>query len=316
MQKLLALILLCSSLQAGPQTFLVFGGSQGWIGQKLIALFRAGGHTAIAAKSRLENREAIIAEINLIKPDALINAAGITGRPDNDWCETHRQETLRTNVIGTLNLADIAYQHNLHLTNMSTGGIYIYDEQHPMWSGIGFTEEDAPNFDDSFYSSTKIMMEKMILNYPNVLNLRVQFPISTDLQNGFVARLIKAENVMNIPNSLCVLDDLLPLAVDMTLRRITGLYNFVNPGVLSQNQVLELYKEYVDPALTWQNFTQNELDLMPIRANAELSAAKLLQLYPDLPHIKEALISLFKKIGASYEKNKSGSFSATSNVRQ
>jgi hypothetical protein len=139
-------------------------------------------------------------------------------------------------------------------------------------------------------------MEKIILNYPNVLNLRVQFPISTDLQNGFVARLIKAEKVVNIPNSLCVLDDLLPLAVDMTLRRITGLYNFVNPGVLSQNQVLELYKEYVDPTFTWQNFTQEELDLMPRRANAELSAAKLLLLYPDLPPIKNALISLFKKM--------------------
>ncbi len=298
MNKLLftLFIMLCSSLHGSPQTFLVFGGSQGWIGQKLIALFQAAGHTAIAAKSRLENREAIIAEINAIKPDALINAAGITGRPDNDWCETHRQETLRTNVIGTLNLADIAYQHNLHLTNMSTGGIYIYDARHPMWSGIGFTEEDAPNFDGSFYSSTKIMMEKMILNYPNVLTLRVQFPISTDLQNGFVARLIKAEKVVNIPNSLCILDDLLPLAVDMTLRRITGLYNFVNPGVLSHNQVLELYKEYVDPTFTWQDFTQEELDLMPRRPNAELSAAKLLNVYPELPPIKDALISLFKRI--------------------
>jgi dTDP-4-dehydrorhamnose reductase len=292
------LILFSPSLSAQPQTFLVFGGTQGWIGQKLIVLFQQAGHTAIAAKSRLENRQTIIDEINVIKPDALINAAGITGRPNNDWCETHKQETLRTNVIGTLNLADIAYQHNLHLTNMSTGGIYIYDEQHPMWSGIGFTEEEAPNFDESFYSSTKIMMEKLILNYPNVLNLRVQFPISTDMNNGFVARLTKAEKVVNIPNSLCVLDELLPLAVDMTLRRITGNYNFVNPGVLSHNQILELYKEYVDPTFTWKNFTQEELDLMIRRPNAELSAAKLLNLYPELPSIKEALINVLKQIAA------------------
>ncbi len=35
--------------------------------------------------------------------------------------------------------------------------------KHPMWSGIGFTEKDKPNFDGSFYPRRKVMMEKMIL---------------------------------------------------------------------------------------------------------------------------------------------------------
>jgi hypothetical protein len=30
-------------------------------------------------------------------------------RPNIDWCETHQVETLRTNVIGTLNVAEAAH---------------------------------------------------------------------------------------------------------------------------------------------------------------------------------------------------------------
>jgi len=306
MKKLFFALLatISASLYAAPQTFLVFGGAKGWIGQKIVTLLQNAGHNAIPAKSRLENRESIIAEIEAVKPDAIINAAGIIGCPTVDWCEANKQETIRVNVIGTLNLADIAFQHNIHLTNISTGCIYEYDELHPMWSGIGFTEEDAPNFDGSFYSATKIVMEKVILNYPNVLNLRIKMPISTEMDKGFVAKIIKYEKVVNIPNSLSVLDQLLPLAIDMTMRRLTGNYNFVNPGALSHNQVLELYKEYIDPNFTWKNFSLEEHNqiLKARRANAELSAAKLLQLYPELPPIREALITLFKKIAA--KKNK------------
>ena len=36
-----------------------------------------------------------------------------------------------------------------------------YDEKHPLGSGIGFTEEEEPNFEGSFYSYTKKMAEKV-----------------------------------------------------------------------------------------------------------------------------------------------------------
>lgn len=34
--------------------------------------------------------------------------------------------------------------------------------------------------------------------------------------------------------------------------------NFTNPGAISHNEILELYKKYIDPDLTWQNFTVEE----------------------------------------------------------
>lgn len=55
-------------------------------------------------------------------------------------------ETLRTNVIGTLNLADVCANKGIHCTIYATGCIFEYDDAHPI-GGPGFTEEDKANFD-------------------------------------------------------------------------------------------------------------------------------------------------------------------------
>ena len=49
--------------------------------------------------------------------------------------------------------------------------------------------------------------------------------------------------VCNIPNSMTILDDLLPIALVMSERKLTGAYNFTNPGAISHNEILDLYKE-------------------------------------------------------------------------
>lgn len=301
MKKILfVFILFCCGAAAHASTVLIFGGKSGWIGQKIVRIVHELGHNPVCAQSRLENREDVVREIESVHPDYIINAAGITGKPNVDWCEDHKQETVRTNVLGTLTLVDVAYLHNIHVTNISTGCIYEYDLQHPMWSGIGFTEEEKPNFTGSFYSRTKITLESLLLEYPNVLNLRVKMPFSHELDKGFIGKITKYKKVINIPNSMCNLDELLPLAVDMTLRGLKGNYNFVNPGTLSHNQVLDLYKKYIDPTHTYENFTLEEQDkiLKARRANAELSAAKLLKLYPNIKPVDESLSVLLQEVKA------------------
>jgi hypothetical protein len=42
--------------------------------------------------------------------------------------------------------------------NYATGCIFEYDANHPEGSGIGFKEEDTPNFTGSYYSKTKAMV--------------------------------------------------------------------------------------------------------------------------------------------------------------
>lgn len=282
-----------------PKIFLVFGGKTGWIGQKLVALLQEKKQLVFCAQSRLENREAVAKEIGKIKPDFIINAAGITGRPNVDWCEDHKQETIRANIIGTLNLIDIAYEHNIHVTNIATGCIYQYDEKHPLASGKGFTEEDEPNFAGSFYSATKIISEKLIKNYPNVLTLRIRMPISADLNlRGFIGKITQYKKLINIPNSVAVVDDLLPAVIDMTINKCKGIYNLVNPGTISHNEILELYKQYIDPGFMYENFSVEEQAkvLKAGRSNCELDTTKLLYHFPNIPHIKDSIINVFKQM--------------------
>jgi dTDP-4-dehydrorhamnose reductase len=278
--------------------YLVFG-AEGWIGKKLVTLLEEQGHTVIKAKTRLENREAVEKEILNANPDFVFNAAGKTGRPNVDWCEDHKQEVIRANIIGALTLADLCWKHGIHMTNFGTGCIYQYDATHPMESGIGFKEEEKPNFDGSYYSKTKIMLDTLLQDYPNVLNLRLRMPISDDLHpRSFVTKIVGYENVVNIPNSMSILSDLLPVAIKMSERKLTGVYNFVNPGSISHNQILDLYKKYIDHNFKYKNFTLEEQSkiLKAGRSNNELDASKLLKEFPSIPHIKTSIIHVFERM--------------------
>jgi 3,5-epimerase/4-reductase len=65
-------------------------------------------------------------------------------------------ETIRSNVIGCLNLADVCNSKGIHMLYYGTGCIFHYDDDFPMNSGKGFKESDKPNFTGSYYSYTKV----------------------------------------------------------------------------------------------------------------------------------------------------------------
>merc|ERR1719162_1175529 len=263
---------------------LVLGGKTGWIGGKMVKLVEEAGIEVVAASSRIENRTDLEAELDEVKPSHVLMSAGMTGRPNIDWCEDHKPETIRVNVIGTLNIADLCHVRGIHCTIYATGCIFKYDADHPLGSGIGFTEESLPNFDESFYSETKGYMEQLLKSYPNCLTLRVRMPISDDLfHRNFVTKIVKYERVVNIPNSMTVLTELLPASLAMAQKGLTGVYNFTNPGVISHNQVLDLYKKYINPTYHYKNFSVEEQAkvIKAGRSNNELDTTKLMKDMPD-----------------------------------
>lgn len=142
---------------AQPFKFLIYGRT-GWIGGLLGKLCEAQNIEYVYGSGRLENRSSLEADLAAIQPTHVFNAAGVTGRPNVDWCESHKVETIRTNVVGTLTLADVCREKGLVLINYATGCIFEYDSTHTLGSGVGFKEEDTPNFIGSFYSKTKAMV--------------------------------------------------------------------------------------------------------------------------------------------------------------
>ncbi|KAL8114532.1 bifunctional dTDP-4-dehydrorhamnose 3,5-epimerase/dTDP-4-dehydrorhamnose reductase-like [Apium graveolens] len=276
-----------------PLNFLIYGRT-GWIGGLLGKLCEAQGISYSYGSGRLENRASIENDIATVKPTHVFNAAGVTGRPNVDWCESHKVETIRANVVGTLTLADVCNEKGLIVVNFATGCIFEYDDAHPEGSGIGFKEEDTPNFIGSYYSKTKAMVEDLLRNYANVCTLRVRMPITSDLSNprNFITKITRYDKVVNIPNSMTILDELLPISIEMAKRNLTGIWNFTNPGVVSHNEILEMYRDYIDPKFTWKNFNLEEQAKVIIapRSNNELDASKLKTEFPELLSIKESLI--------------------------
>jgi len=284
--------------------FLVFG-KTGWVGGMLGKILAEKGYDYEYATSRMQDRETVERELLHSGCTNVLCAAGLTGRPNVDWCETHRQETIRVNVIGTLTLADLCTTHGIHMTNFATGCIFHYEGkkvEHPERDdnlvakdpSLTFSEDDRANFSGSYYSETKGYVENMLREYDQVLTLRVRMPIDGDVLNNkrnFIYKISHYNKVVNIPNSMTVLDELLPYAVEMGIRRRVGIMNFCNPGAISHNQVLELYKEYIDPDLTWSNFTLEEQAkvIVAARSNNELSPHKLWKEFPQMLPIRDSL---------------------------
>jgi 3,5-epimerase/4-reductase len=100
--------------------FLIWGG-KGWVAGHLYRLLQAQGANVSSTTVRMEDREAVLAELEYKKPTHVLNCAGVTGRPNVDWCEDNQEATIRSNVIGTLNLADCCYLNRTHCTVFATG---------------------------------------------------------------------------------------------------------------------------------------------------------------------------------------------------
>jgi len=281
---------------------LIYGGKTGWIGGKMAVLLAEKSIEYVLADARCENRADVAVELDTHAPTHVFMCAGITGRPNIDWCEDNKPDTIRTNVIGTLNLADLCNERGIHCTVYATGCIFKYDDAHPLGSGIGFVEDDVANFDESFYSMTKGFMEPMLKCYPTCLILRVRMPISDDLiHRNFITKIVKYERVVNIPNSMTVLTEMLPASLAMAQKGLVGVYNFCNPGVISHNECLDMYTKYIDPTYTYKNFSLEEQSkiLKAGRSNNELDSTKLMKDMPEgivINDIKTAVELCFQRM--------------------
>lgn len=110
--------------QSKDKTFLIWGG-EGWVAGHLKELLEQQNEKVFTTTVRMENRESVLAELDRVKPTHVLNCAGCTGRPNVDWCEDNKEQTIRSNVIGTLNLTDCCFLKGIHITVFATGCMLI-----------------------------------------------------------------------------------------------------------------------------------------------------------------------------------------------
>lgn len=283
--------------------FIVYG-HNGWIGKMMCSLLEKEGIDFVGSKCRANNIQDLEKELQEVSPTHIMSFIGRThgiteyGKVYTtiDYLEQKGKlfENVRDNLFSPMCLALLAQKNNIHFTYLGTGCIFDYDELHDFGNDeTGFTEEDNPNFFGSSYSIVKGFTDQLMhLCSGNTLNLRIRMPIIDKKEpRNFISKITTYERVCSVPNSMTVLDDLLPVALDMAINNQTGTFNFTNEGLISHNEILEMYREIVDPGFTWKNFTIEEQAtiLAAGRSNNCLDTNKLTSLYPDLKNIKDSV---------------------------
>lgn len=277
-------------------------GSNGWIGSQVCKLLNELSIEWVEGKIRAEDLEGIEYEIVQVNPTHVMSFIGRThgkiGETEYttiDYLEQKGKikENVRDNLYSPIVLAILSNKYNFHYTYLGTGCIFEYDESHPFEKELnGFDESAVPNFFGSGYSIVKGYTDRLMHMFPNVLNVRIRMPITSDLNpRNFITKITTYKKVCSVKNSMTVLPELLPLLIDMAKNNTVGTVNLTNPGLISHNEILSMYKEIVDPDFVWKNFTieeQNEI-LAAGRSNNYLDTTRLEQLYPQVKNIKDSV---------------------------
>ena len=88
-------------------------------------------------------------------------------------------------------------------------------------------------------------LAQLLAYYPNVLNLRVIYPITRDMSDkrGLVGKLAGFSKVDDAVGCCTFLEDLCPLVPLMMIKKATGPVNFTNRGTVSYKNIVERLKK-------------------------------------------------------------------------
>ena len=260
---------------------LIFG-SKGYMG----GYFRKQYPDAVCPLVDIADSKAVGECLDAEKPDVVINCAGKTGVPNVDWCEDHKLETMRSNVNGPLVLLEECGKRNIYWVHLGSGCVYEGDN-----NGKGFSEEDPPNYFGSFYSLSKGWIDKILQEFP-VLQLRLRMPFDgTHEARNLIVKLSKYTKVLDAENSITYVPDMITAAAKLIEKRALGTYNVVNPGTISPYTIMNMYKEIVDPAHTFERLAPEQMFTVAKagRSNCMISIKKLESTGISMPPVEDAV---------------------------
>ena len=281
-------------------------GTKGWIGGMVKIYLEKMGETVVCATSRADDEKSVEDEILSVEPDRIVSLIGRThgqGYSTIDYLEQKGKlvENVRDNLYSPVVLAILGKKYGIHVTYLGTGCIFNTNKEKP-----SFTEEDLPNFFGSGYSTVKGFTDRLMHFFSDsTLNLRIRMPIvGYHNPRNFITKITNYAKICSIQNSMTVLEDMIPILVELTKEKKTGTVNLTNPGTIEHNEILQMYKELVDPNFTWNNFTLEEQSqiLLSERSNNELDANKLKKLCPQVKDIKTSVRELLQNWNNSYLK--------------
>lgn len=223
------------------------------------------------------------------QPDAVLNAAGVVGKPNVDWCETHQFETIEGNTVLPILIAQACARQNIYLLHIGTGCVF-YGYKNDRY---GWTEEDMPN-PAVVYTRAKYAADLALTTLPNVGIARIRMPLDNrPSPSNLIDKLIRFSKVMDVINSLTVVPDMITVFRALLERRATGIFHATNPGAISHREILALYEELVDPGHRNQWVEEAELLACGLtnkkRSNTILHSVNLPRLGITMPEVHQAV---------------------------
>lgn len=275
-------------------TFSILGAS-GFLGAECAKYMNAKGYSVHTSRIDVRNLSLLKQEFAASKPDVVINFAGVRAYPTIDWCEDHKEETVAVNVVGATNVMLAALDAGSYPIQISSGCVYSGGPERI------FTEDDEPNFHGSFYSRMRIVLQKTLAELP-VMYARIRMPLSSvSHRRNLIDKIISYPQVISIPNSVTLIEDLWPALERLSTLRTVGILNLTNEGFVEHDQILNAYKEIVNPAHLYERITLEQLEgpggiTRAKRSNCVLSVDRAKSLGITMPPLNEVrLRELMKK---------------------
>lgn len=243
----------------------------------------------------ITNRVMVEHELREIRPTVVINAAGKTGRPNVDWCESHQFETFQANVAGPMILAEQCANIGAYLLHLGSGCIFYGTSPRP----DGWFEDDFAN-PISTYSRSKYATDLLLGKMPNIGIARLRMPIdSIPGPRNLITKLASYKEIIDVENSVTIVDDLIQVIKGMIEHHATGIFHATNPGTMRHSELLDLYRKTVDSSHQYTLIREQELVLRGLaveaRSNCILSNSRLKEIGVVMRPVDVALRDVMKK---------------------
>ncbi len=212
---------------------------KGYIGQRCAQSWP----DAVLTDKRVKTIEDVLRLLTEHNPDAVFNAAGMVGKPNVDWCETHQSETIFANTILPILIAEACRQKNIYLLHIGTGCIFYGSAPH----GGPWTENDYAN-PVAVYTRSKYAADLVLATLPKVGIARIRMPLdSISHPANLINKLASFQKVVDVENSLTVVEDMIDVFHKLLQKKAEGIFHVTNPGSIKHREIIALYKELVDP---------------------------------------------------------------------
>lgn len=214
--------------------------------------------------------------------DAVINAAGYTGKPNVDACELDKESTIHGNIVWPQILTDWCSLNDIPLGHVSSGCIYSGRRV----NGEPFTEEDIPNFsfvqnNCSFYSGTKAIAEKIVSRWNKnyIWRLRIPFEENNNSRN-YISKMLKYDKLLQAENSISNKQEFVSACIQTIVDKVPhGIYNVTNTGYITTDLLVEKLKKTIAKDRNFTLINDDELYknyAKTPRSNCVMSNSKLL----------------------------------------